>query len=407
VKEDAQQQKGKEMKIAIISSYSWIKRENNYGALLQYYALQQYLEGLDHEVFWIRYNPKFKMSNKRSRLRNMLSALKRKVLAVTKSSTTRKIHDCHASFGNFLKDHVNLSEKEYPSFEALRQSPPKADLYITGSDQVWLGLEKANYLEFVEDNTKKISYGASFGKNRLTENEKETIGGYLKKFNKISIRETVGLDICRDLGREDALQVIDPTMLLDKSEYLKLDPHPQKDQKKYIVCYFLNVFHPSRVYFENIKEYAAGASFELKIIPVQGPEYLFPEKYIAMPGPARWLSTIHGAEGVITNSFHGTVFAIIMRRPFLVVLQSGSTSVQNCRFLSLLERLGLDNRIYDPGKDMQQQMEAAINWGKVEKEQEIFKQSSVAFLNACIRGMERENHKASNKQPLSSDSLNI
>ncbi len=378
------------MKIAIISSYSWIRRENNYGALLQYFALQKYLEGIGHEVFWIRYNPRFRISNKRSKIRILFSWAKRIVLSTIDYQTTKEIKSCKKGFNQFLINEINMSDKEYKTWEELCADTPKADMYITGSDQVWLGLNKANYLEFVPENSRKFSYGASFGKNDLSKEEKIQVREFLKKFKRISIREKEGLEICAELGREDAVQVIDPTMLLDKKEYLTFkNIEGEKPATNYLLCYFLNVYDKERIYFDNIKHYAETEKLGLKIVPVQGAEYVFSGNYQSMPDPANWLMAINNSNGIITNSFHGTVFSIIMRRSFLVVLQSGSSSEQNCRFLSLLERLGLDNRIYNPNESMKLQMEAHIDWEKVEKEQNIFKDFSTAFLQDCISDVQR------------------
>jgi len=377
------------MKIAIISSYSWIKRENNYGALLQYYALQKHLTKQGHQVYWIRYNPVTKMSKSRSKFRFFLSKLKRQFVAILKKEVTYQIKQCFADFEKFLENEINLSQHEYKTLEGLKLNPPEADIFITGSDQVWLGLTKANYLDFVSNNKLKFSYGASFGKNIIAEDIKEEVKNYLNQFNKISVREKEGLDICKELGRKDAIQVIDPTMILDKSEYLQFKNTPVKNTyKKFIMCYFLNVYNSSNIYFNQIEEYTKQQKLNLQVVPVQGSEYIFPSRFIKMPSPESWLFNINNAEGIITNSFHGTVFSIIMRRPFLVFLQSGSSSVQNCRFFSLLKRLGLESRIYNPNKPIHEQMKSEINWDNVIKEQQAFRETSIEFLDSCIKEIE-------------------
>ena len=124
----------------------------------------------------------------------------------------------------------------------------------------------------------------------------------------------------------------------------------------------------------------------LRVIPLQGAECCIPEKYSISPDPYEFLQAFQEALCIITNSFHGTVFALIMRKPFITILQKGETAVQNTRIFSLLESLGLEDRIYHPEKgSMAEQLDRPINWTAVERNWEALRIHSMEFLKNAIQ----------------------
>jgi hypothetical protein len=383
------------MKIAIISTYDWIKKENNYGSILQYYALQEYLRKLGHKAYWIRFNPiKTTMKNTDKytvifNFRKIISRLIRCLKYRNNKYFTQLRNTCSNNFDVFMKKYLNLSSYEYVSWKEILENPPDADVYITGSDQVWLGLNKANYLEFVPAGKKKYSYGASFGKIDFTREDYTAISPMLKKFDKISVREKEGISICQKAGRNDAVQVVDPTLLLPKEHYLDLTKESdssfnRKEKNPFVFSYFLNINSSSNVHWNSIRLFAKKKSLNLKVVPVQGAEFIFPKKFVFMPPPVEWLKLIEGATYVITNSFHGTLFAVIFEKPFLVILQSGETSVQNCRFLSLLKFLGLESRLVQGDDiDFEKRMSIPINWEKVNQQKGLLVENSKKFICSC------------------------
>ena len=174
------------MKIAVISSYAYIVSNVNYGALLQYYALQEYLKERGHDPYWIRYV--IRLSLKQS--------LKKIVKSVIYCRAEHKKKMQLQSFLDFAARYLALSDKTYVGEAAINSDPPAADYYITGSDQVWAGSLPANFLTFVGDDTRKIAYAVSFGKDELPAEHADTIRPWVGKFDKISVREKSGVDIC-------------------------------------------------------------------------------------------------------------------------------------------------------------------------------------------------------------------
>jgi hypothetical protein len=338
------------MEVAVISSYSWIIRANNYGALLQYYALQQYLEKRGHHVYWIRCLSGGK-EIKPSFIAYVKSLLKGNSICYNNAI------ECHRTFMNFVSKHLNLSAFKYSGNQDLTLNPPMADIYITGSDQVWGGQLKENYLQFVKDNSKKISYAASFGSANKPQEQLEIIKPWLKDFRAISVREASGVDICKSLGI-DATLLIDPSLLLDSSEY----PIKEAEVDDFIFCYFLNVKGLDNIRWEDLTRFAKIKHCRLKVCAVQGSEYLFPKEYLVAPSPEEWLGYYKNAKFVVTNSFHGTAFSIIFRKQFGILLQQGNSSNQNTRMENILSMFNLQSRIITPNCNLEDSMMKNINW---------------------------------------------
>lgn len=344
------------MKIAVISSYAWIKDHNNYGALLQYYALQTYLHRRGHEVYWIRYVLKG----------NIKSTIKNRLRQIKNPSHWLREFLCHRSFMSFVDRYLTLSAEEYSSEDVLEFQCPLADFYITGSDQVWGGTLKANYLTFVKDNTRKIAYAASFGKDSISEEQLTTIEPWIKDFRSISVRESTGVDICRSIG-VDAIHLLDPTLLLQSHEYPTIDRRRVR-LGKYYFSYFLNAKSAEAIRLSEIIDFTALQQAQYKVAAIQGTESFIPPTNLVTPSPKLWMTYYRESEGVITNTFHGTVFAIIYHRPFAVILQRGESGKQNGRILSLLDMFHLMDRIWDDTTDLCTLMNKPINWNLVENE---------------------------------------
>lgn len=116
-----------------------------------------------------------------------------------------------------------MTDKTYYNKEELEKNIPQADIYCTGSDQVWNSewnekIEYPFFLDFVPDDKKRISYAASFGKKSLVPEEVEETRRLVNKYQYLSMREISGVDILKKLGRNDGINVLDPTLLLNKKE---------------------------------------------------------------------------------------------------------------------------------------------------------------------------------------------
>lgn len=359
------------MKICIFSSYEWILKANNYGSILQYFALQTFLKKEGHEPYWLRY--------KHERSKWFMFVIK--TLLRRKFKYTVITNKNMKGFQSFMDTYLNVSEKEYFNYSMLRKNAPKADAYISGSDQVFGGLSAERYLCFAPKDKPKIAYAASFGSSKDGFLQKLLYRWRLKNLDTISVRESSAVLLCSNLGRPDAINVCDPSLLITKQEYLEVLGLDIKEQSEnYLYGYFVNpLVGLDEIHLDKLKQYTESNGLFLKMTAIQGAESIIPFEYQINPNPKEWLELIANAKFVVTNSFHGVVFSIVMRKPFIVIPQKGGVSAQNVRYYDLLDKLGLANRIYTGG-DFVKAMTSKIDWSKSELEISNFISFSKSFL---------------------------
>ena len=355
------------MKIGVISSYACIRTANNYGALLQYYALQKYLMNRGHDVFWIR------SILPQSHLRIFLRHIKN-------YKNLRLVHDfykCHKTFIDFQKKFLKVTSREYKGNDDLSINCPFADFYITGSDQVWGSTLKENYLRFVKDSSKKIAYAASFGHDHLNENHARIVMPWIREFKAVSVREISGVHNCKKYWGGVVEHLLDPTLLIDSLLYPISNRASREDL---LFCYFLNVVNTSTIRIDEIRELAKDLGILLKIASCQYSEVFFKQNELIMPSPEQWLQNYHDAKYIITNTFHGTVFAIIFRKPFVTILQDGESSAQNGRMISLLTMLGLKDRILTD-QSLYTTISKPIDWLRIEEKLCLYRKKTDNFFS--------------------------
>lgn len=362
------------LKVCVISSYAYIKDYINYGSLLQYYALQTALQNEGVEPYWLRYVLP-------ERNRNGFRIIKSTAKKCLNPLQTWKKYKVHTSFFAFISSYLIVSKQEYND-EMLNCQPPVADLFITGSDQVWGGKIKANYLTFVPKGHGKISYAASFGKSDILQEQLDTITHWINDFDAVSVRELSGVKICKKMG-VNANQVLDPTLLINADDY----PFEKSKLKhKFIFGYFLNVNKPEQLPLDKINQYVIT---EKKILRVAGgvtiSERLFKKQQIGYYSPEKWLGMYRDADKIFTNTFHGTVFAIIFHKPFLVFLQKGISEKQNERLIAILELFHLKERIYIPVEDLSIQVNREIDWESVDEVLQKEKEASLDYLQRIFK----------------------
>lgn len=357
------------MRIAVVSSYAYIVSNVNYGALLQYFALQEYLKKRGHKPFWVRYV-----------LKDSLKArIRRCVKGMFPSEQRKRSHACLHSFQEFLEKYLSVSEELYKGESSINAFPPAADYYVTGSDQVWAGSLPANFLTFVTDPKKKIAYAVSFGKDTLENEHALTIRPWVNLFEHISVREKSGVEICRKLGKDNVSHVLDPTLLLDKEEY----PVSLANRSAYVFCYFINLqLANSSIPWNKIQDYAKYRNRDLLISTASGSERYVPGDLI-FPSPTEWLGLYKDADCIFTNTFHGVIFSIIFERPFLYIPQNGASSRQNCRIFSLLSLFDLEDRVLSERDNLVEKMASKIDWVLIKKKTEALRKETGLFFKAC------------------------
>lgn len=380
------------MKIGIISTDGWLRCWDNYGSLFQNLALQTYLQKEGHETFLIR-----NTGNRRSFIWRILAFFYRNknIFAIPEKFRRKKEEKLFEKFNkkhpryfeDFMSKNLPRTERIFTQNELL-ENPPFAEVYIVGSDQMWGGLSIATSLDFAPKKALRIAYAVSTAWKTRTEEWYKCAEKLLPKFDAISVREPEGVDVVKKTSFKNPVHVCDPTLLLDKEDYMKFVFAENKDlafPQKTILAYFLNVKSLDELPWKETLKLSKDYNSALKVIPLQGTELCVPEEYVFTPSPTEWLNAYDKSECVITNSFHGTAFAIIIRKQFLVILQKGKTESENCRFLSILEKLGLESRIYSENNGtMYEQMRIPINWKSVEEKLKNFRNFSMQFLSKSL-----------------------
>ena len=264
------------------------------------------------------------------------------------------------------------------------------DTFIVGSDQVWRKtITAANlyhyFLDFVNPSKKILSYGASFGTDKWEGNEEETIEvkKLIKRFDEISVREKDGVNICKEIFDRDAKQVLDPTLLLTDKEYQTIIDFEKHDEIKedYVAYYIL--FDKDRKDKNNQELKKILQRENLKLVNIKGKdEQILGKEMFIYNSMSQWLNYIKNSKLVITDSYHGVLFAIIYRKPFICITQN-CTSFS--RFDSLCGIFDIKNSFYnsfDDIKDMEKIYN--INYDIIESKLQKEKEKSISFLERTL-----------------------
>lgn len=363
----------------------------NYGASLQAYALQYYLESMGHEVEIIdfnpwfhcdRYNPFWMPKNAIGRAASLIRILPflkylwypYKAYQGGMFKTWRR----KAAFDAFEKEYYHLTTIKYSSSEQLKQNPPEADVYVAGSDQIWNtfsenGKEPAYYLDFGGENVKRISYAASLATNEIAEGWSSFVKEKVENLDAVSVREKTGAALLMSLGINNVDVVLDPVFLLDKEEWQKLADKGNMHGLKpgsYILLYdFLGND-------SNMKSFAKryAASHGLKIVSINDFTLRdYADININDAGPLEFLALIKNSACVVASSFHATAFSVILEKEFYTFNLVGYNN--SSRMKDILTTLNLVNRL-NPGYGFFNE----IQWSDVNKRLKLQIRNSKDFL---------------------------
>ena len=256
----------------------------------------------------------------------------------------------------------------------------KADVFMTGSDQVWGPVLTEQYdsnyfLDFVNDKTRKIAYAASFGKTKFDENIEKTFRVFLSKYEHIAVREDSAKKMLDSWGIQCDGQVLDPTLLLNSEEWSKLI---QKDRKSpYVLIYQI---HNNPKLNELGIEIAHRLKLPLYRVSPSLHQFKRGGKFIYLPDLGGFLSAIKNCSFFVTDSFHGTCFAINFNKQFVEVLPTNGTASRN---QSILNLTGLTDRIIHENEDIKI-LEQPIDYIKVNQTLSIERNKSIDLLKRML-----------------------
>jgi len=366
------------MRIAILT----LPLHTNFGGILQCYALQTVLERMGHEIFVLD-NAKWTSCTN-------LSLWKRSLLFARRLVKFYILHKESKFYGGksesqiiqhyiqpFINSHIH--KLKISSFKTISEN--QFDAFIVGSDQIWrpvyyTPIEDA-FLEFAQswNHIKRISYAASFGVDEWEYSPEQTQKciELIKLFDAVSVREYSGIRLCKDYLQTEAIQVLDPTLLLTQNDYLKLIENIEKKNKG-IFCYILDKTKEKENIINNIIKEIKLQPFDVEIkLPQRHAPF---EERIRLP-VEKWICAFRDAQFVITDSFHGCVFSILFQKNFIVY---GNEKRGLARFQSLLSLFGLENRLVT---NLEQNGEFSledIDWEIVTKKLQDFRNRSMLFL---------------------------
>lgn len=371
------------MKIGILS----LVLHTNYGGILQSYALQTVLERLGHEVYVFNREQQYDKTRwKYIPKRFVKRIIGRDVVIFQEARYKKEAPMICQHIWNFRKKYIH--EYIIKSFDDIKKM--NLDAIIVGSDQVWrpcyfksqwnVGIENA-FLSFTRDwNIKRVAYAASFGVNdwEFSDQETQLVAEAAKLFSAISVREDSGIKLLKEKLNLDSIQVLDPTLLLSRDDYVKLIEKADIGKSSgNLLTYILNPSSKKTTFINEVAKAKGLIPFSVNNSNVK---QTAPVEQRIMPPIEKWLQGFNDAKLVITDSFHACVFSIIFNKPFIVL---GNHERGNARFESLLNMFDLKDRLANIGDDISSLGE--IDYSVVDKIYDTLKEESESFLFNALK----------------------
>ncbi|WP_315119217.1 polysaccharide pyruvyl transferase family protein [uncultured Clostridium sp.] len=339
-------------KVAILT----INDYQNYGNRLQNYAAQEVLKSLGFSVETIRNTTNTsgngvigKLIGKIHRLNKMtISEIYRKLnLKIWEYAHKGIVKECNIkktlAFKKFTLDNILETDYCISEHNIPNDLLERFDYFITGSDQVWNPTFRygcsVDFLTFAPKN-KRIAYAPSFGISQIPSNYKENYKLWLSEMASLSVREDAGAKIIKELTGRDAVVLVDPTLMLTKEKWMSISKKASnKPKNKYLLTYFLGKI--SKENQGKMKEIAD--KNKLQILNLA--DISDRETYKA--DPSEFIDYINSASVFFTDSFHGTVFSILLEKPFVVFNREGKIPSMNSRIETLLSKFKLESRRWE------------------------------------------------------------
>lgn len=313
----------------------------NFGAVLQAYALQQYLIANFGQTQILDYHNSD--VDKVYEMPTVSELINKPKQAISRFLRNGLYKGKNARIDQFRKDFFNLT-KWYDK-NNIHDANAEADVFITGSDQVWnhmiIGNDTSYFLDFVDMGKATCSYAASIGVKLIPEEYRELYKKAITLIQKISVRETAAIQTLVEIGIHDAVVMPDPTLLISKTQWKTLSIKPN-EKNKYILVY--KITRADRL-IPFAKKLSKITGLPIIYIPNDLKSGVVGSLKLDV-GPREWLGYISNAEYVVTNSFHGTVFSILFGIKFFSEV-AARVNPSTSRLMTLLSLFGLENRTID------------------------------------------------------------
>lgn len=346
--------------MARIGIMTFLHNDND-GSVLQALALQRALRELGHDAEDIDYRP--------SRAEKALNLLKSGnspalVLEGVRKRRVRSYGATNELHERFLREYVALSEP-CPGRAALEKAARRYDVLLCGSDQIWspVWLNPAYFLDFTDK--PRVAYAPSLGVKELPSPAKcRRIAGLVKPFSAVSVREEEGAALLEQLTGTKPAVLPDPVVLRGREQWLALAEKPER-QMPYLLCYFIG---DQPGYWQQVRVLSEEWGIPALVVPKTEGAYKAGYELAEDVSPESWLGLLSGAEHIVTDSFHGAMFACILNKPFTALrrYREDDPENKNSRVDQLLRMLGLKDTACPDWEDVNARLakerERALRW---------------------------------------------
>lgn len=347
------------MKIGILT-FHWAV---NYGAILQALSLQEFLIHQGHSVEIIDFKPEqyeFRLMDYFTHPRSMFPKLRNDLRQLKKDR----------QLDIFRTRHLKLTQ-HCSTIEEVKRISGGYDVLISGSDQILnpgftlsgdKGPCSVYYLTFATGNQAKVGYSVSFGCTEYPKEALQYAEKWIESFDKIGVRESGGFDILKQMKYPGPSVLTPDPVVLYGREVIERLSFENNNAEEYVYSYMLH----------GTKSPISMDLLGLKIIDETKQKKRTIEN---------WISSIYHARYVVTNSYHGTIVAMVLHKPFAVVLSSGMLAGMNDRFTTLLRRVGLMERISNnSAESIKEILNSPIDWLLIDRYLQDFRSVGQEFL---------------------------
>lgn len=378
------------MKHVAISTIAKEYLLTNYGSFFQHYALRKVLKSLGFHPFRVQSTKerKYKILHIVESLKNFL----RPYYWAVKRLPQRRFYVMRIRKN---KEQVRLFETDYKSLIGEIDEPMvfnESTVGIKGGDQVlWVDEERV-WLHDIKDGNPIVSYAAS-GDWEFISNDlitQQFLKNELSRFSAIGVREQLGVDLISKIlsNAKPIKHVIDPVLFLSKEDYFEVQSQKAIFKKPTLFCYLVNIRSMEELQLDKYISLAKNLGCDLKMLGIQGADVYIPNEFSVSLSPREFLRAIHDSQYYITNSFHGSVFALIYEKNFLSVSQNYRPGRdQNQRQKELMQKYNVANRWVGNEisfKEMQMQLESKLDWVSISEKINGERTESFEWLKRAI-----------------------
>ena len=350
-------------------------RAYNYGAVIQAYSIQNVIEDIGYDCEIIDYVNKQQISYYTPLVYS--NGVRKFVKDLIFIGYLKQIKKKNRLFDQFIEKEIKKSKKSCNN---------EFDAFVVGSDQVWNPIHsndfrKAYVLDFVDDNHLKLAYAPSIGAASLE--DLSAYKNYINEFKELSCREQRGAEVLKQLTDRDVQVLLDPTLIVEKSKLHFLADKAKSENENYIFYYTLDGFDKRKNGVKLLKDISKLYDMKVKVIAPTWPKMFSGFENIMDASPEKFLNLIKNASLVCTNSFHGMALSIDYKKEFFVLEEYDG---KDDRKISLLKKVGLEERMTTDIKDISKLKDKAIDYSKVDSMLQDLKEKSINYLKRNLDG---------------------